>query len=375
MKDYIYYTPKDLALKLMDLIEDKPYKNVIDICCGSWNLLYAAKEKLNCQFITGVDVDKNVKRYKAPKDKVFLEDGREYALRCYEKKRYDLVLSNPPFGLLADDNRVMKTKLKDHKYTPILTKRFESEMLVANMLLLKREGVLVTILPQTFIFGISNINVRKKIARDFQIDTIVKLPEGTFKKNDIRACVVIMRKTKKRKPTLYYIASYSNEWYLNYAGIIDNKRMILGHWELERNYFSKDTDLMIFRGSICSSKFQKNGQNKIFHCSSMIENDIWQPLVKETNERCNGRVTKIGDILVNRIGKKAGYWCVCNKQGYYVSDCIIVIRNLSSKGIEQLENNSVGRRLNIPLRGVSTQYVTENDIRFLLGKELEDTRD
>ena len=144
MKDYKYYTPKDLALKIMELIEDRPYKDVIDICCGSWNLLYAAKEKLNCQFITGVDVDKDMERYKASKDKMFLEDGREYALRCYEKKKYDLVLSNPPFGLLSDDNRIMKEKLIGHKYTSILTKRFESEMLVANMLLVKREGVLVT---------------------------------------------------------------------------------------------------------------------------------------------------------------------------------------------------------------------------------------
>lgn len=369
MKEYIYYTPKDLALKIMELIEDKPYKNVIDICCGSWNLLYAAKEKLNCQYITGVDVDKSVKQYKVSKDKVFLEDGREYALRSYRKKKYDLVLSNPPFGSLKDDDRIMKQKLTDHKYTSILTKRFESEMLVANMLLLKREGVLVTILPQTFIFGISNLSVRKLIAKEYQIDTIIKLPEGTFKKNDIRACVVIMRKTKKRNPTVYYIASYSDEWNFNCVGIIDNKNIISGCWEIASNDCSIDSNFMIFRGKVCSSKFQEDGRNKIYHCSSFIENDIWQPSVKKTNDGCDGRVTEIGDILVNRIGKKAGYWCICNEQGYYVSDCIIVIKNLSSKHIEQLEKNSSGRRLNVPLRGVSTQYVTENDIRILLGMQ------
>lgn len=355
----------------MELIEDKPYKNVIDICCGSWNLLYAAKEKLNCQYITGVDVDTDVKQYKAPNGKVFVGDGREYALKYYGKKKYDLVLSNPPFGLLTDDNRIMKEKLINHKYTPILTKRYESEMLVADMLLLKQEGILVAILPQTFIFGISNLNVRKEIAKEFQIDTIIKLPEGTFKKKDIRACVVIMRKTKKRKSTIYYIASYSNEWKFDHAGIIDNKYIGLGYWENTDIDFTLNSDFMIFRGKICSSQFQEDGQRKVYHCSSLIENGIWQPLEKATNEACGDRVTEIGDILVNRIGKKAGYWCVCNEQGYYVSDCIIVIRNLSLKCIEALEKKSDGRRLNVPLRGVSTQYVTENDIRLLLGLELE----
>lgn len=369
MKDYIYYTPKDLAIKIMGLIEKKTYDNVIDICCGSWNLLYAAKEMLKCQCITGVDVDTNVEQYKELKDHFFLEDGREYALRCYKKKKYDLVLSNPPFGVLTDDNRIMKDKLKNHKYSSMLTKRFENEMLVANMLLVKQEGVLITILPQTFIFGISNLNVRKEIAKEFQIDAIIKLPEGTFKKTDIRACAVIMRKSKKSRPTIYYRASYNNDWVINYVGIIDSKNIISGCWDNIINHFNINSNVLIFRGKVCSSKFQENGKEKIYHCSSLIENGVWKPLVKKTNEVSRNKVTEKGDILVNRIGKKAGYWCICNKKGYLVSDCIIVIRNASKKCIEMLEKNSVAGRLNVPLRGVSTQYVTKNDLQLLLGMD------
>ena len=208
--------------------------------------------------------------------------------------------------------------------------------------------------------------MRKEIAREFQIDTIIKLPEGTFKKNDIRACVVIMRKTKKRQPTVYYTATYSKEWGINYVEIIDSKDIISGCWQNSNSDFSVNSEFMIFRGKICSSEFLDDGQRKIYHCSSLIEDGIWKPSVKKTNEVSSTRVTEIGDVLVNRIGKKAGYWCICNKKGYYVSDCIIVIKNPSKKCIRQLEKESVGGRLNIPLRGVSTQYVTENDIQLLL---------
>lgn len=192
------------------------------------------------------------------------------------------------------------------------------------------------------------------------------MPEGTFKKKDIRACVVVMRKTKKRKPTVYYTATYNKKWEINYAGIIDSKRIVSGCWQNSNNDFSISSDFMIFRGKICSSMFQDDGQSKIYHCSSLIEDGRWKPLVKKTNEVSSTRVTEVGDVLVNRIGKKAGYWCICNKKGYYVSDCIIVIKNPSEKCIRQLEKKSVEGRLNIPIRGVSTQYVTENDIQLLL---------
>lgn len=366
MKDYIYYTPKELALKIMELIEDRPYKNVIDICCGSWNLLHAAQEKLKCQFITGVDVDSSVKRYKKPSDKVFVEDGREYALRIYKKKKYDLVLSNPPFGLLVDNDRIMKTKLLNHKYAPMLTKRFESEMLVANMLLMKKEGVLVVILPQTFVFGVSNLNIRKEIAKEFHIDAIIKLPEGTFKKNDIRTCVVIMQKAKRQKSTTYYVATYDNKWNIKQYGEINYETIAMGNWNFDSNNMKINSNYKIFRGVICSSKFEEGGKNKIFHCSSVIQNNRWKPLEMETNEMLGNKVTEAGDVLVNRIGKKAGYWCICNKTGYSISDCVIVIKSLSVKDIEWLNINSIKGRLNIPVRGVATQYITENDIRLLL---------
>ena len=44
MGNYKFYTPPEVAECLMTVLPEKKYKNVIDICCGSWNLLKAANK-------------------------------------------------------------------------------------------------------------------------------------------------------------------------------------------------------------------------------------------------------------------------------------------------------------------------------------------
>lgn len=58
MSKYNYYTPIELAALLLELIPQKAsISSAIDICCGSWNLLAAAKRHYPEVKITGVDID------------------------------------------------------------------------------------------------------------------------------------------------------------------------------------------------------------------------------------------------------------------------------------------------------------------------------
>ena len=57
MSKYNYYTPIELAALLLELIPQKAsISSAIDICCGSWNLLAAAKRHYPEVKITGVDI-------------------------------------------------------------------------------------------------------------------------------------------------------------------------------------------------------------------------------------------------------------------------------------------------------------------------------
>ena len=85
MGNYKFYTPPMLAECLIQLIPQRKYDNIIDICCGSWNLLEAARKQFSVGYYVGVDIDEEAKAH-CFKNATFLrEDGRTFALQ--EKKK------------------------------------------------------------------------------------------------------------------------------------------------------------------------------------------------------------------------------------------------------------------------------------------------
>lgn len=66
------------------------------------------------------------------------------------------------------------------------------------------------------------------------------------------------------------------------------------------------------------------------------------------------------------VGRCAGYWSVYTGMQKLISDCLIVVKEPSDATIEALRNHSENGRLQIPLRGVSTPYITIDDVRSLL---------
>jgi len=367
MKDYSYYTPVELACKILDLLPKVQYDEVIDICCGSWNLLKAAKELFGCKKIYGVDVDQKVENIKIDDAMFFLEDGRKFSLKTYKKKKFDLVLSNPPFGRIDDENCIMKAKMPQKKYAPLLKRRYENEMFLANMLLVKPGGVLVAIVPQTFVFGSSNIQARKVIAKDFYVSSIISLPQGTFKSKDICATAIVLERRKSVCDTKYYTASYSGGWEINYIKSVDKNCILSGDWDGVEKRLEEKRMHEIFRGNISSNCFSEKGKYFVYHCSSIYEDNQWKPLIKKSIQHADDRKQlKKNDILINRIGKFAGYWRINNQNGFYASDCILVLRDIDGECLKKLQDKTTGGRLNIPIRGVATKYVTKEDIEAIL---------
>ena len=78
------------------------------------------------------------------------------------------------------------------------------------------------------------------------------------------------------------------------------------------------------------------------------------------------KIAEPGDIIINRIGRCANYWCICEERGV-VSDCLIVVKTMGKKDIyNHIMNNSTGKRLNIAVRGVTTKFVALSDILEIL---------
>lgn len=379
-KDYKYYTPYTLSVALLDLLTDIEPQNAIDICCGSWNLLLAAKKRFPDVKITGVDIDGDSEKTKPNNSDFFQQDGRDYAIKCFNNGiRYNLILANPPFGNIPYDKRLF-TNNKYVNYCSLAKNRYEIEMLIANILLAQEKSTIIAILPQTFFNGEKNKNLRKKIANEFCIKYIIDLPNNTFKKGNIKTSAVVMT---KEAPSVnhsaeYCIASKKNDmWNIVKNHTISIELLGSGIWlekEIENLLGSNNKLALGYRGNISSAFFsKKQTEAKVLHCSN-YKGGMWSPssrsIPKNILKNRELKYAQEGDIIINRIGKSAGYWCKYNGPKIPVSDCLIVIKKSNDSYIhESLRrlSNKYGQ-LNTLVKGVSTQYISMSDVLRIIQK-------
>ena len=107
----------------------------------------------------------------------------------------------------------------------------------------------------------------------------------------------------------------------------------------------------------------------VFHGSSELINGEWYPSRRYCDDKeklSKAKTVNPGDIIINRIGRYARYWCVCKDEAF-VSDCLIVIKSSDMDSVcNKLNKNTVGGRLNISTKGVTTQFITKNDVCKIL---------
>ncbi len=372
MNNYKFYTPLGVAEQLLNLLPKRKYNRIIDICCGSWNLLCAAKEKYPTARFTGVDIDEEASMNCFANADFFAKDGREFALEAYKDHSvYDLILSNPPFGYLKDTDRMFKNSQSEYILQGLNNKRYENEMMQANLLLADNQSIMIFILPSTFVEGDNSIKVRCSIAKEYRIRKLVKLPLETFGCREINTYAVIMQKHNKKNnySTDLHEMTFDNSGYkIITRGVINSSKIIHGEWINKLRSSENKSDICSFRGNISSSQLTKEGL-KVLHCSSNISENAWKPATRYCNDnskitRCNK--TQPGDIIVNRVGKCAGYWYV-NIEDAYISDCLIVFRSAKQKELLRgFEENSINGKLNIPVKGVSTRYISASDIKAII---------
>ena len=376
MKKYTYYTPIDLARNLLGIIPQIEAKSIVDICCGSWNLLQAGREKYPNAIITGVDIDKNSEKYKIDRSFFVNDDGREFAKKAFKiGKTYDLILSNPPLGYMEKKEIKYKNDMEINGdcYPKLLNKRYECEMMQANMLLAHDDSVLIFILPYTFIAGISFQETRAQIADNYSVLAIIKLPSTTFEKGKINTFAIVIQRKMDGNPTKMYYASCDDAWHFKMIGEMDRKEIKKGNWWFTKSDFN-DKKIKIFRGNVSSDMFQDSGQI-VLHCATK-KNERWQPSIRfydASKMKKEVAKAKRGDVLINRIGKDAGYWYINEDDNIPISDCLLVISNVTKPILNIMEKNSnTNGRLNVPMHGVTTTYITAKDVLELFhGDEKE----
>lgn len=367
MGNYNYYTPTTLALELLRLIPcGANITSVADICCGTWNLLKAARACFSDASIVGVDTDPNSKIFCLKNATFCTNDGRDFADQMEQKGLFfDLILSNPPFGYIEKSDK----KYLNSENVLTISRRYESELLFANYKLLKDSGYLLAILPITFIKGRQYQKHRIWIAEKFDVLNTVLLPSNTFGAKELNTAAILLKKGKanEHKETIFLSAKkVGDEWSLEAGSVVSNAKILSGNWDSSKRSTSINNKVVIHRGNISSQYFAASGR-PVLHCSSMIIDGLWIPAVRyccgiKTSQE---KYAEAGDVIINRIGKCAACWSVYTGPQCLVSDCVIIIKQPEEAIISRLKEFSRNGMLTVPKLGVSASYITSEDVKAL----------
>ena len=118
-----------------------------------------------------------------------------------EADRFNVIMMNPPYG------GAEKADAKNHFPDDLASSETADLFMSVIMYRLKRGGRAAVILPDGFLFGTDNakVNIKKKLLREFDLHTIIRLPGSVFSPyTSITTNILFFDNTHPTKETWFY---------------------------------------------------------------------------------------------------------------------------------------------------------------------------
>jgi type I restriction enzyme M protein len=221
-----YFTPRPLIRAMVDVMAPKPGETICDPACGTGGFLLLAhdyivkhypnmtkgeKRKLKENTFKGWELVQSTVRLCAMNMMLQGIGGQEDlpivpgdSLASDPGDRFELVMTNPPFGkksstaIVADDGKVVKEKEvieRDDFWATTTNKQLNFLQHVKT--LLKLNGRAAIVLPDNVLFeGGAGETVRRKLLHECDVHTLLRLPTGLFYAQGVKANVLFF----DRKP-------------------------------------------------------------------------------------------------------------------------------------------------------------------------------
>ena len=223
-----YFTPRPLIRAMVDVIQPKPGDTICDPACGTGGFLLASHDYIVNHF---PNMTKEEKR--ALKDSTFsgwelvqstarlcamnlmlhgigTTNGGKLPLAVSDSlagdpgDRFEIVLTNPPFGkksstaVVGADGKVVKEKEtyeRDDFWATTSNKQLNFLQHVRT--LMKQHGRCAIVVPDNVLFeGGAGETIRRKLLHDCDVHTLLRLPTGLFYAQGVKANVLFF----DRKP-------------------------------------------------------------------------------------------------------------------------------------------------------------------------------
>jgi len=220
-----YFTPRPLIEAMVDCVQPTINDTVVDPACGTGGFLLAAyehvaknagdltqvqREHLRDRFVHGVELVDGTARLAAmnmllhgmgtPNGDSPIE-VRD-ALTSDPGRRWSVVLANPPFGtkssvrVIGDDGRESRETLeivRDDFWVTTSNKQLNFVQHIKTILDIN--GRAAVVLPDNVLFeGGAGETLRKRLLKEFDVHTLLRLPTGIFYAGGVKANVVFFDK-------------------------------------------------------------------------------------------------------------------------------------------------------------------------------------
>ena len=222
-----YFTPRPLIRAIVDVMRPAPGETICDPACGTGGFLLAAhdyivrtnpnldktqKKHLKLQALHGVEIVDAVTRLCAmnlllhgigPQDDESVPPVKtDDSLRADPGDRFDMVLTNPPFGRKSsvmivnqegEEEKQSLTVVRDDFWAETSNKQLNFVQHVKT--LLKVNGRAAVVVPDNVLFeGGAGETIRRKLLETCEVHTLLRLPTGIFYAQGVKANVLFFDK-------------------------------------------------------------------------------------------------------------------------------------------------------------------------------------
>jgi type I restriction enzyme M protein len=264
-----YFTPRPLIQAMVEVMRPTPETSVCDPACGTGGFLLAAYEfmrtqtddkaalrKLRTSKISGTDLVDEVVRLCAMN--LYLHDigGAESVVHSGDSlsadpgKRFDIVLTNPPFGkkssftVVGDDGAVTtERETYERDDFKVSTSNKQLNFLQHIMTILDTSGRAAVVLPDNVLFeGGAGERLRKRLLEQFDFHTLIRLPTGIWYSPGVKANVLFFdKKPAAEKPWTKALWIY--DFRTNQHFTLKTKQLTRGHLDEFIDCYNPDNRL------------------------------------------------------------------------------------------------------------------------------------
>ena len=213
-----FYTPRPVVQLMVRLVDPQAGMAIYDPCSGSGGMLIYARNHVadNGGDPTNLALagqENNGTTWSISKMNMLLHGIRHADLRNDdtltspqhvsggELKRFDRVITNPPFSQNYDKASLAHTERFRYGYTPEGGKKADLMFLQHMLAVLKRDGIVATVMPHGVLFrGGAEGVIRQRIIEEDLLDTVIGLGPNLFYGTGIPAAILILRAKGSKPP-------------------------------------------------------------------------------------------------------------------------------------------------------------------------------